>query len=124
LKRSQNVQSLGWGYGDGPLIGFRTHLDACDGVLGDAFMQPADFVDPVHDAFDLGYGAPRQSLIFVKGFQPLLDFQRHDFIGYGIAKPLDEAMADIVVERQLISSSVFLSVCLNEVISFAEGINS
>ncbi len=67
------------------------------GILRDAFVQDADLVDAVHDPPQLRNRRPRKSVRFVEGFEPLLNFQRLDVLRDLLTEPLDEVIADIML---------------------------
>ena len=60
-------------------------------------VQGANAIDPEQDATKLRYGRPRQALVSVKRFEPVLYFERFNLVRYAVAPLGQKISTDDVV---------------------------
>ena len=82
---------------DGLVIGRGASFDGKHRVVLHELVQGTDAIDPKHDATKLRYGRPRQALIGVKHFEPVLYIEGFDLVRYAVAPLGDKIGPDDLV---------------------------
>ena len=96
-KALDDLPCLFRGYEDGLVVGGGAGFDGEHRVVLHELVQGADAIDPEHDATELRYGRPRQALVCVKGFKPVVYFEGFDVVRYAVTPLGEKISADDLV---------------------------